>query len=59
MAKTSSNFKNEFWGKYSLPPNFCEGIYLSDNALMFASSVWSNSCSYYQAHTKTKEKPFA
>jgi hypothetical protein len=26
---------------------------------MFASSVLSNLCSNYQAHTKTKEKPFA
>jgi hypothetical protein len=39
--------------------DFCEEIYLSKDALMFASSVLSNLCSNYQAHTKTKEKPFA
>jgi hypothetical protein len=34
-------------------------MYLSKDVLMFARSVQSNLCSYYQAHTKTKEKLFA
>jgi hypothetical protein len=39
--------------------DFSEETYLSKDVLTFASSVKSNSCSNYQAHTKTKEKPFA
>jgi hypothetical protein len=58
MAKTGYNFKNEFWGNTHCHLDFSEEMYLSKHVQMFASSVKSNSCSYYQAHTKTKEKPF-